>query len=64
MRRLLTFSQGLENLTSASVYRRTIVSINAELKVLVDLLTMTHMSAFENNSKWKGSKERDEEKDE
>lgn len=60
----MTFSRGLGNLTCASVYRRTTVSINTELKVVVDLLTMTHMSAFENNRKWKGSKERDEEKDE
>lgn len=32
--------------------------------MVADLLTMTHMSAFEINSKWKGSKERDEENDE
>ena len=64
-KKLLTFSQGLENLTSASAHRRTIVSINLESRVVVDPRTMTPTSAFELNSKWKGGrKERDEEKDE
>lgn len=35
-----------------------------ELKVVVDLRTMTHVSPFEINSKFEGRKESDEEKDE
>lgn len=35
-----------------------------QLNRVVDPLTMSHMSALEINSKWRGSKEKDEEKDE
>lgn len=52
-RNLLTFSQGLYTSTSARVYRGTTAGINIRLNVVVDLLTMTHVSAFETESKWK-----------
>lgn len=50
-RNLLTFSQGLQTSTSARVYRGTIAGVNIRLNVVVDLLTMAHMSAFEIESK-------------
>lgn len=36
------------------------MSINTEQTAVVDLLTITHMSAFENNSKREGSERKKE----
>lgn len=61
---LLTSGRYLKSFCRFFVTEGICVSISTKLKVVVDLLTMTHTAAFENTSKWKGGKERDEDKDE